>query len=404
MIDWTSNQTRVELLELKATLEMYGKDSRVVRLARTYRKLRNKIWWDYRRRLLSYLRWAPPKDNRLHVYFHLRGGVGDCAANRVAINKLRELLPQAVFYFFTDTPHAADPLFVADDKHVFLDGKIPLWYRYDLAFEICLSFKTVHINRKRVTQLAPQLLPVLEKGLQRQKQLDFLVEDNYLMDEALGRFLAAHNESQLIAQSYLSGLDYDVNTTGLLAPGLLDPSILVPYHLTSKTYITIHSGINILINPTERTPLKCWPEEKWRTFVKLFKAKFPHIKVVQIGGKNSPKFDFVDVCLVGQTSLKQIPALMEHALLHVDGESGLAQLTRWIHTQAVVFFGPTLCSSFGLSKNCNLTANLCRPCMWLSRSWYFDCALGYPSCQNMEAISAAQVFQAVAEKLSSHGL
>ncbi len=293
---------------------------------------------------------------------------------------------------------------MSDDKHVFLDGKIPLWYRYDLAFEICLSFKTVHINRKRITQLAPQLLPFLEKGLQRQKQLDFLVEDNYLMDEALGRFLAAHDEIQLAAQSYLSGLDYDVNTTGLLPAELLDPTVLASYHLAPKTYITIHSGINTLISPKGCTPLKCWSEEKWHAFVKLFKTKFPHIKVVQIGGKNSPKFDFVDVCLVDKTSLKQIPSLMEHALLHVDGESGLVQLTRWIHTQAVVFFGPTLCSSFGLSKNCNLTTNLCRPCMWLSRNWYFDCALGYPACKNMEAISVAQVLQAVAEKLSSHGL
>lgn len=400
-MDWNSDQTRVELLELKATLEMYGKDSRVVRLAQTYRKLRNKIWWEYRRKCFSYFRQSPPKDNRLHVYFHLRGGVGDCAANRIAIIKLRERLPEAVFYFFTDTPCAAEPLFVPDDKHVFLEGTVPLWYRYDLAFEICLSFKTVHIDYDRVKQLAPQLLPVLEEGLKRQQQLSFLIEDNYLLDEALGRFLAAHGENQLVAQSYLSGLDYDVNTTGLLPAQLLDPGILTPYHLIPKTYITIHSGMNTLIHPAGRTPLKCWPEEKWRAFVKLFKDKFPHIKVVQIGGPNSPKFDFVDVCLVGKTPLRQTSALLEHALLHVDGESGFAQLMRWLHTKAVVFFGPTLCSSFGLPKNHNLAANLCRPCMWLSRDWYFNCALGYPACKNAEATSVEQVLAAVEKELGA---
>ncbi len=400
MIDWTSNQTRVDLRELYVTLNMYGNDCRVVRWARAYRALRNKIWWQWRRQVLSYFRPAPPKDNRLHVYFNMRGGIGDCAANRIAIVELRKRLPDAVFYFFCDTPGAARVLFPADDKHIFVEGKIPLWYRYDVAFEVCLSFKTVHINWKRVRQVAPQLVPLLQEQLKRQHALGFLVQDNYLMDEVLGRFLAARGESQLVAQSYLSALDFDVNTTGRLPRELLSPAVLATYHLTGKKYITIHSGVNVLIPTRGRVPLKCWPAEKWRTFVYLFKQAYPHIRVVQLGGPNSPHFDFVDDCLVGKTPLTDLPSLLEHSLLHVDGESGFVQLTRWLSTKAVVFFGPTDSACFGLAKNRQLVAHACRPCMWLAgRTWYMDCPLGYPVCQNTAAITPQQVFQAVQEEL-----
>lgn len=400
MIDWTSNRTRVDLRELYVTLNMYGNDCRVVRWARAYRQLRNTIWWHWRRKFLSYFHVAPPKDGRLHVYFNMRGGIGDCAANRIAIMELRKRLPQAVFYFFCDTPGAASVLFPQDDKHVFLTGKLPLWYRYDMAFEVCLSFKTVHLNWKRINALAPEMIPLLQEQLKRQKQLGFLVQDNYLMDEVLGRFLAARGESQLAGQSYLSALDFDVNTTGRLPEELLNPDVLKKYALSGKKYITIHSGVNVLIPTQGRVPLKCWPEEKWREFVHLFKQVYPDILVVQLGGPNSPHFDFVDVCLVGRTPLTDLPALLNNALLHVDGENGFAQLMRWLKTKAVVFFGPTDCACFGLAKNRNLTANQCRPCMWLAgRTWYMDCPLGYPACQNTVAITPAQAFQAVQEEM-----
>lgn len=401
MIDWNSNQTRVDLRELQVTLNMYGNDCRVVRWARAYRRLRNKIWWEYRRRFLSYFQPAPPKDERLHVYFNMRGGIGDCAANRIAIMGLRKRLPQAVFYFFCDTPGAARVLFPQDDKHIFLEGKIPLWYRYDVAFEVCLSFKTVHVNWQRVQQVAPQLVDLLKEQLKRQEQLGFLVDDNYLLDECLGRFLDARGVSQLEGQSYLSALDFDVNTTGRLPEELVNQEVLKTFGLEGKTYITIHSGVNTLVKLNGRLPLKCWPEEKWRTLVQLVKQAYPNIQVVQLGGPNSPKFDFVDVCLAGKTTLTQFPALLDNSRLHIDGESGLVQLTRWLKTKAVVLCGPTSHTCFGLSKNRHIVVHKCRPCQWLAGpQWYFNCALGYPSCQNMDAITPQEVFAAVQEELS----
>lgn len=400
MIDFESDETRVELAELETFMKMHGRDCRVVRWAFLYRRLRNIIWWQWRRKLLSYLHKGPPKDGRLHIYWHLRGGIGDCAAHRVCVETWRKKLPDAVFYYYTQSRGAAEMLFEQDDKNVILSGNQPLWYRYDLAFEVCLSFRTVHVNRRRVERVAPQILPAVDEGLRRQKRLAYFVRDNYMLDDVLGRFIYARGAKQLEAQRYLNGLDFDVNRTGLLPLALRNPDVLKRYGLAGKRYITIHSGVNADMPLEGKPPLKCWPDEKWREFVRLFKSAYPDICVVQLGGPLSPEFDFADVCLTHKTPLTDIAALIDGALLHVDGESGLAQLTRWLGTKAVVFFAHTSVACYGLAKNRNIFKNLCRHCTWLGAGkWYIECLCGYASCRNLDAVTPQTVFEAVKEEL-----
>lgn len=401
MIDFQSDATQVELEELKTFIELHGRDCRVVRWAFAYRNLRNKIWWQWRRRLLSCLTKGPAQDNRLHVYWHLRGGIGDCAAHRVCVQAWRKKLPNAVFYYYTQSPGAADMLFEADDKNVILGGgSNPLWYKYDVAFEVCLSFRTVHVNQKRVQQVAPEIIPLLQESQRRQDRFGFFVRDNYMCDDVLGRFMCRHQVPQITLQRYLSGLDFDTAETGLLPICLRDPKIVEKYALNAKKYITIHSGINAGMWIKGKPPLKCWSKENWGEFVKIFKAAYPDILVVQLGGGQSPVFDFVDVCLVGKTKLTEIPALLDGALLHVDGESGLVQLTRWLTTRCVVLFAHTVPAMYALAKNRNLAANECEPCTWLTGGkWYVNCLCGHKTCRNLDAITPAKVLAAVQEEL-----
>lgn len=401
MIDWESDQTRVALAELETFLELHGRDCRVVRWAFAYRSLRNKIWWQWRRRLLSYLRPAPPRDNRLHVYWHLRGGIGDVAAQRVCVQAWREKLPHAVFYYYTQTPGAAEMLFEQNEQNIIVGaGQNPLWYRYDVAFEVCLSFRTVHINRPRVQQVAPEIIPLLDEGLRRQKRLAFLVEDNYMCDDVLGRFIYHQGGQQIEGQRYLGAVDFDVYQTGLLPLSLRDPKIVEKFGLSGKKYITIHSGINSNADLRGRHPLKCWPDEKWREFVHLFKAAYPDVLVVQLGGPVSPSFDFVDVCLTRQTQLTDIAAIIDNALLHVDGESGFVQLTRWLRTKAVYFTAHTSAQFFGQRKNRAVSCQLCAHCMWVGGpKWYTTCLCGYDSCRNLDAITPQMMMDAVKEEL-----
>ena len=163
----------------------------------------------------------------------------------------------------------------------------------------------------------------------------------------------------------------------------------------------MHSGINAAFHIGNQTPLKCWPVEKWEEFLALFKQQFPQFQIVQVGGKNSPRFNGVDLCLVGQTPVEDLPAILQGSRLHIDGESGLVQLTRWLHTKAVVLFANTAPSLFALPKNINLSADKCGHCMWLlGPSWHTKCVLGHPACLNMQAHTPQTVLEAVLKELA----
>ena len=181
MIDWDSNQTRLALKEIESYTQMYGRGSRVVRLAYAYRRLRNYIYYGLQQRWAGVLRRPNLSQNQLNVLLHLRGGLGDCASHWVAVRALRKQLPQAIFYYFTDSPDAAK-LFVQEDAQnkILPPGKIPYRAAYDVACELCISWKTVHVNQSRVEKLAPQFMPVLQTSLERQKSLNFFLQDNYL--------------------------------------------------------------------------------------------------------------------------------------------------------------------------------------------------------------------------------
>lgn len=399
-MNFTDDKTRLSLTEMQSFANMYGRDCRVARWALAYRRLRNEIWWNWRRRVLSALKKGPPKDGRLHVFWHLRGGMGDCAAARLAVLAVREKLPNAVFYFHTDSPGAASALFEENDLNVFLPPGQPLWHKYDLAFETCLSFRTPHADRKRVAKLSPEFLPVLDEMTRRQNEFSFFLSDSYLMEDMLGRWMLARGLARLDLQSYLSGLDFDAQAAPALPAALTDGTALARFGLEGKKYITLHDGIDATFRLEGKRPLKCWALENWRELAAALKKQYPDVLLVQLGGKNSPVFDFADVSLVGKTAVADLPRVLNGALLHIDGESGLVQLSRYLANPCVVLFGPTDKRFFGLDKNINLKEDVCGSCMWLlGVQWHTHCALGYKTCRNMDALTPDKVFAAAKEAL-----
>lgn len=399
MIDWTSNQTRLALKEIESCVRLYGRGSRVVRWAYAYRRVRNYLYYALQQQMAGFWCRVPQDKNRLRILLHLRGGLGDCASHWVTVRALRSQLPQAVFYYVTDSPNAASLFVMPDEYNVLLPpGRMPYRRSFDMACELCISFKTVHVNQARIKALAPVYWPVLQTALERQKEWAFFLSDNYLLDDALGRFLYHRQANWLEAQRYLSALPMEVTQTGLLPAPILARDL--SRYALKPPYITLHSGINACFDMKGKTPLKCWPTTKWEQFITLFKEKFPYIQVVQLGSKNSPRFAAADVCLVGKTPLADVPAILQGARLHVDGESGLVQLTRWLDTKAVVLFANTAASLFALDKNVNLSAHKCGHCMWLEGpSWHTDCLLGYATCANMDVHTPQAVLEAVSKQL-----
>lgn len=395
MIDWNSPQTRLAFEEIRSYTQMYGRGSRVVRLSYAYRRLRNRVYYGLQQKWEGILHRPKLDPSNLHILLHLRGGLGDACAHWVAVRALRKQLPNAVFHYYTDSPDAARLLVMPDEKNIILPPRrLPYRRAYDMACELCISWKTVHVVKARFEKLAPSFVSVLETSFKRQEELSFFLSDNYLLDDALGRFLYHQGAGRLAALKYLSGLDFDEQETGLLPRAILQKDIS-RYGL-HKPYVTVHSGINASFQIGKKTPLKCWAVEKWEEFLTLFKKQFPHIQIVQVGGKNSPRFAGADVCLLGKTPVEDLPAILNGAQLHIDGESGLVQLTRWLDARAVVLFGPTAPCLFALHKNINVSEEKCGHCMWLlGPSWHTQCVLGHPACLNMQAHTPQAVLEVV---------
>lgn len=341
-----------------------------------------------------------PKTDVLRVLVHIKGGIGDVAMTRVFIKKLRETLPQAEISFCFDSKAVADMIFSDGLINRFQDRR----YRpedYDLVISGCHFLMFDYYDRARIEKLAPDFIAALERGLDVQSYFkDFALYTPYL-DGTLAQIAVAHGGSRVQNLGWFTGLEVgqndraEINLSAEKARETLEK-----LGLSGLKYITIHDGINTNTDTSLGHPTRCWPRENWREFVRLFKDSFPDIKVVQLGGSKSQIFDFANISLVGKTAVADLPYILDNALLHVDGESGMVQLANLTSTKSVVLFGPTLESYFGYARNVNISAPICGGCMNISKNWMTTCLLGYPPAEQCLAVITPQtVFEHVKQAL-----
>jgi Glycosyltransferase family 9 (heptosyltransferase) len=167
-------------------------------------------------------------------------------------------------------------------------------------------------------------------------------------------------------------------------------------------YITVHDGHDVN-NDHKGRSTKNWDMEAWKAFLRCFQARFPEIKVVQLGGPNSRRIPGVDVDRVGMLGFKDSLAFLAHARLHVDGDSGLVHASRTLGTRSVVIFGPTPPSYFGYPENENIAPNFCGGCWWLKKNWMANCPVGYERVECMDSITPMEVLNRVKRILNVEG-
>ena len=223
-----------------------------------------------------------------------------------------------------------------------------------------------------------------------------LLEDPFLTEWPLGRWLQAQGGRRFDLLSYTGGVTLLHDTAERLPSDL---KALSRWGLAPQQYITFHDGISTAQTVGTTRPTRAWPAAHWRDFLRLFKKEYPHLKVVQLGGKNSPVYPEADVCLVGKTALQDLPALLSGACAHVDTESGLVQLAQYLNVKSVVIFGPTDRKFFGYTKNINLSAGSCGGCMWSMADWMFTCPLGHAEPPCTAAVSVETVLSALRQLL-----
>lgn len=383
-------------LRAGALVDAAAQDSSLVRGAMKFNLWRKAS----KLRLKRFFKRATPPSGKLRILVHIRGGIGDVCMTRVFIKKLRDTLPDALIFFAYDYKAAVDM--------VFSDGLIDGFHsnkyipeNFDLVISGCHLLMYDYINRRRIEQLAPDFISILEKGLDVQRCFKPFATYTPYLDGQLAEIAVTHGGSRITNLGWFTGLDVKQNDE---APLNLDPQksteILAKHNLTGKKYITIHDGINTNTDTSHGHPTRCWPETHWKEFAKLFKAAFPDIQVVQLGGEKSHIFDFADVSLVGKTPLADLPYVLGNALLHIDGESGMVHIAHLTNTNSVVLFGPTPIKYFGYARNTNIQAPFCGGCMNITKHWMSACVLGFPSKkQCLASIHPKQIFEATAALL-----
>lgn len=372
-------------------------DSAPVRWAMAFTQRRKQLKTSLKRLFYPH---REPKTDVLRILVHIKGGIGDVAMTRVFIKKLRETLPQAEISFCFDSKAVADMIFSDGLISRFQDRR----YRpedYDLVISGCHLLMFDYVDRARLEKLVPDFIPALERGLEVQNCFkDFALYTPYL-DGTLAQIAVAHGGSRVQNLGWFTGLEVgqndraEINLSAEKARETLEK-----LGLSGLKYITIHDGINTNTDTSLGHPTRCWPRENWREFVRLFKAAFPNIKVVQLGGNKSQIFDFADISLVGKTAVADLPYILDNALLHVDGESGMVHLANLTRARCVVLFGPSKAAYLGYARNANLTSPVCGGCMNISKHWMTTCLLGLPPAEQcLAAITPQTVFEHVKQRL-----
>lgn len=390
------NRLRLAALQAQQLINLHSQKSSLVRLAvclhRGRKQLKNQIKLSLR--ALTHKAVVSP---HLRVLVHVRGGIGDVCMTRVFLKALRAQLPQAEIYLCYDSQSVVEALF-QDGAYIngFQNRKY-LPQDFDLIISGCHVFIYQYVNRARVEQLAPGFIPVLEKGLKMRDICRVFAENTPYLDGYWANATVEYGSSRVANLGLSTGLVVGQNDRAEIA---LAPErkreLLTALGLADKKYITIHDGINTNTDTSHGHPTRCWPQTRWREFAALFKQAHPDILLVQLGGSKSQAFDFADVCLVGKTAVKDLPYVLDGALAHVDGESGMVHLANLTHTRCVVLFGPSSAEYLGYAQNVNITSPKCQNCMNILEDWMTRCALNYAENEQcLAAITAPVVLDGV---------
>ncbi len=394
----SKEEFELSLLQLQELANLYSKDSAVVRLAQRFNLARKKL---KKQTKLFFRRLCKPAaakpDNCLKILLHVRGGIGDVCMARLFVVRLRAQFQTAQIYFCYDNQATVDMVF----SDGYIDGYVDRHYdprEYDLVISGCHAFNFDHADLPRLQRLAPDWMPAFKEAQALQQKLQIVTQNTPHLDGLWAKISVAHGFSRVANQGLTAGISVGQNDR---APIKLDPAkmkdTLAKFNLAGQKYITIHDGTNNNTDLHGRAATRCWPRAHWEQFARLFKAKFPEIKIVQLGGSNSAPFDFADISLVGKSQLADLPYILEGAQLHVDSESGMTQLANLTSTRAVVMFGPTPVEYFGYARNVNLQAGSCHTCMNIVTDWMSRCPL-FDTNRCLQAISPERVV-AEAEKL-----
>ncbi len=317
-----------------------------------------------------------PRD-KLKIAVHLGGGIGDVIMGCLFVKRFAQKLDcsHELDVFFGQSFGVISPL-LKSQKYItnFYNIKEFSQYKYDFVLVLDVQFPIVKkYNRKKVERLSPFLSDYAKKLRQ------FVDSDFILAFSAYYTFI--HQHWLLInGLTRITGMDV-YGMLGIRADDTLEipladeAATLSKLGLADAKYITMSRSGDVRNKNANST--RYWGVEKYGALAALLKARYPDLKIVQIGGPNSLAIENTDADFAGKISFEETLVVLKNATLHIDSESGYVHLRHFLSgKRSAVMFGPTAVETRGYPENINIRSSVCncRFCEWINGDrWQVCC-------------------------------
>ena len=342
-----------------------------------------------------------PSQDRLSIAVLVAGGFGD---SLIALAWVKELYRHLDEKVHIDLYGRSDLLSVAAYMHSHIasilgSGLFSLASGYDLKLKIAHFCLVIEANTPRIASKSRKLFDIVQKlrgfaerhkkYAYRQPQFDGVWAD-YCNLQGWNRW------DELGANE---AIPFSRHTWGVVHINCDHFSVPEKYGLAGQPFITIHAGGDTAYH-TSSHGSRIWPLAQWGQFCRLFKERYPHIAIVQLGAGFQTPIEGADLVLLGKISLAESMVVLKRALLHVDGESGLVHFRRQLGGKSVVLFGPTSDKFKGYAGNINIVSQLCSNCEWMTNDSLLNCPRGFAQPECLQAINPESVMEAVSDALA----
>lgn len=344
---------------------------------------------------------------KARVAFRLNGGLGTYLMEMNFIQYFFDRFPDSleisVFSFSQETSLAVygEQYFAAHygPRSAFVPRK------YDLAVELNWFPQVLCRNEAALAAAddSGELSALVQQWVDfadSERTRHFFTPDTNMFDPSIHTFAMARRQNRL----QVADIDGSLGITNhfrLAVPVEQEAEALAKFGLADGPYLTLQQGVDAACR-TKYSP-KQWPNEYYAALCRICHQRFPQIKLVQLGeeGNNLP-IEGVDVCLLGQTSLPELKAVLKNAVLHIDGDCGMVHLRRALHAgPSIVLYGNLPDSVYGYAEDYHMKSDACKhPCAKLFDGWKRRCyRLEQPVC--MTSIQPQQVADVIGRHLAA---
>ena len=300
----------------------------------------------------------------ISLAFALSGGIGDIIIQKRFIMELHRLLPEAKFDIYVSNNFVFTKWLYNEDSYIAnIIDDINCHYgvgksNYSLAISVIgsgfievdgVKFEDFRIYHQRFIEI----IEYLQKKCQEESFSNTLPSAVMFYRRILNK------------ENCYTGFNYgDVLS-------IQDHNIFIPRlakfrdmfnDLTLQNYITVNIGNGT--GKDYRNVAKAWPTHYFQQTIDLFKEKYSHIAVVQIGAKDETRLHNVDDYFMGK-DFGLVAEILRHAMFHLDIEGGIVHLASQIGTKCIVLFGPTSQAYYAYDNNINISVGNCRDCYGL---------------------------------------